>query len=94
MTDDTKLLPCPFCGAAAKSTDEMFGSVIHCDHLHTCPLDGHEQLAAAIREWNTRAAPAEDVREVGDVRLTQTVSVAGSGSSTAKKSTIHGIRAR
>jgi hypothetical protein len=55
MTDKSELLPCPFCGAAAKATDEMFGSVIHCDHLHTCPLDGHEQLAAAVREWNARA---------------------------------------
>lgn len=62
MTDKTKILPCPFCGAEAEATDEMFGSVIHCKHLHTCPLDGHEKLAAAVSEWSTRYTPAEDVR--------------------------------
>ncbi len=68
MTNKTELLPCPFCNQQAVATDEMFGSIIHCDHLHICPLDGHEQLAAGAHEWNTRAAPSEDVRAVVDER--------------------------
>jgi hypothetical protein len=59
MTNKTELLPCPFCGAEANPTDGMFGSVINCNHLYTCPLDGHEELAAAVSEWNARATTSK-----------------------------------
>lgn len=63
MTDKSELLPCPFCGGKAEHevwSDHNF-SRITCDD---CGLE-RDYLAnpdEAYTWWNTRAAPAEDVR--------------------------------
>lgn len=61
MTDDAKPLPCPFCGADAKTWhDPLFGwlgwrcGCLRCD-MQAFTYSGHATLAAAIAAWNRRA---------------------------------------
>lgn len=68
MTNNTKPLHCPFCGsyelyATPESTYVM---------CRGCDADGPmTKPGRAIKAWNTRAAPPEDVRAVVDERTPQ-----------------------
>lgn len=73
MTNNTELLPCPFCGGEAVERmwlPEGIGTgragcstVGATSNLENCPLEDAEIL---IVKWNTRAALPEDVRAVVD----------------------------
>lgn len=57
MTDDATLLPCPFCGAAAKNHHSRYGMhVIGCT-VESCAATTIPTTneAAAIAAWNRRA---------------------------------------
>lgn len=65
MTNKTELLPCPCCGGQAKEMYTYLTSVEWVACLK-CGLEtkGFGNAEAAAKAWNTRAAPAEDVRAV------------------------------
>jgi hypothetical protein len=64
MTNKTKLLPCPCCEGEAKEMYTYLTSVEWVACLK-CGLEtkGFGNAEAAAKAWNTRAAPAEDVRD-------------------------------
>lgn len=64
MTQETELLPCPFCGATPhaektkfierpNSGDKYQKFVFRCPHGHA--RVEHEELVEVIKTWNTRA---------------------------------------
>lgn len=54
MTEKTELLPCPFCGSDALHYDNGYATC----PKYRCSMNG---LVVKNENWNTRAAPAEDV---------------------------------
>lgn len=61
MNKTVELLPCPFCGND-ELTAEPETTYVMC---HGCDADGPmTKPGEALKAWNTRAAPAEDVRAV------------------------------
>lgn len=64
------LLPCPFCGGDARLISDGgsgIGSTVACNHCHICGHDydksnssGLDFDTAAVKAWNTRAAPPDN----------------------------------
>ncbi|PCJ24110.1 MAG: hypothetical protein COA96_10215 [SAR86 cluster bacterium] len=73
MTDETKLLPCPFCGGEAKLnhhsvSDQYWVTCVECD------FDGHMPIQhdfGAISQWNTRPAIPDEAALVEIVERVQ-----------------------
>lgn len=77
MTDETKLMPCPFCGESDQDTlliEHMVGTVrrpayrVVCDNCGAST--GYSDRGDHVKEWNTRAAlaaiqPADPVTKAG-----------------------------
>ncbi|HEY0287052.1 MAG TPA: hypothetical protein VGC62_08585 [Pseudomonas sp.] len=69
MTNKTVMLPCPFCGSTDIKT--VVDDGIHFEQCCKCEATGPTGFKRGDEDdadWNTRAAPAEDVRAVGDER--------------------------
>jgi Lar family restriction alleviation protein len=51
-----RLLPCPFCGAAAEVEQSIIGGVTVCCEVFDCVAAGplRDTEAEAIEAWNTR----------------------------------------
>jgi Lar family restriction alleviation protein len=63
MNKTVELLPCPFCGND-ELTAEPETTYVMC---HGCDADGPmTKPGEALKAWNSRPAPAEDVRAVGE----------------------------
>ncbi|MBD1553852.1 Lar family restriction alleviation protein [Pseudomonas typographi] len=64
MTNEQKLLPCPFCGSESVQQD-VGGCYLSCN---SCGAEGPmcQGEQTPLDSWNTRAALAEDVRAAGD----------------------------
>jgi hypothetical protein len=79
MTNKPELLPCPFCGVEPHQYPSVKGvsDAVTCTTAN-CPCD---QVICGVNEWNTRAAPAEDVRAVVEepVRLTAVATLRDDG---------------
>lgn len=72
MTNKTELLPCPFCGSADVKT--VVDDGIHFEQCSKCEATGPTGFKRGNeddRNWNTRVAPAEDVREVAKLTIGQ-----------------------
>ncbi|MBD1602266.1 hypothetical protein [Pseudomonas typographi] len=67
MTNEQKLLPCPFCGSTDLKT--VVDDGIHFEQCCKCEATGPTGFKRGdedAADWNTRAALAEDVRAAGD----------------------------
>lgn len=76
MTNKTELLPCPFCGVKCKGYPVADTLSVEGDHKTWCPFHHADPIVNAV-DWNTRAAPAEDVREVVDEPVVYQVKIHG-----------------
>ena len=56
MSDETTLLPCPFCGGEAEIRTQAFGGVVFFAWCDSCETRGDYYCteAEAIAAWNTR----------------------------------------
>ncbi|SDI56996.1 hypothetical protein [Pseudomonas abietaniphila] len=59
MSDKAKLLPCPFCGGKAKVSSFPGAHNVWCENQ---PVSCGNRAMFTVEQWNTRAAPTEDVR--------------------------------
>lgn len=58
MTEEEKLLPCPFCGIGAEKRQNIYWTHIRCSNdrcISRGPLDGTNHETAAVIAWNRRA---------------------------------------
>ena len=64
MTDEPKLLPCPFCGGEAELCgDKMREYFVRCKTCEASAMRDMELISSAIVYWNARVGQLEWTKE-------------------------------
>jgi len=65
MTNEEKLLPCPFCGGVAEilKISDNGRTIIGCNNTNKCNMLADNTVDNAIKLWNTRHNPHVEIAE-------------------------------